>query len=30
MDIKEAFDHMSKTKLVEKMMKLGIDGNSIY
>ena len=29
MDIKEAFDHVSKTKLVERMIKLGIDGDLI-
>lgn len=29
MDIKGAFDHVSKTSLVERMIKLGIDGDLI-
>lgn len=29
MDVKGAFDHVSKTKLVERMMELGIDGDLI-
>lgn len=29
MDIKRAYNHVSKTKLYKKMMKLGIDGNLI-
>lgn len=27
MDIKKAFDHMPKTKLVKKIMELDIDGD---
>ena len=29
MDVKGAFDHVSKTRLVERMMELGIDGDVI-
>lgn len=29
-DIKEAFDHIIKMRLVEKMMKLGINGDLIW
>ena len=29
MDVKEAFDHVSRTKLVERMIELGIDGDLI-
>lgn len=30
MDVKKAFDHMSKTKLIKKMIKLDIDCDLIY
>ncbi len=30
MDVKGAFDHVSRTRLIEKMMELGIDGDLIH
>lgn len=29
MDVKKVFNHISKTKLVKKLLKIGIDGNLI-
>ena len=29
MDVKGAFDHVSRTRLIERMMELGVDGDLI-